>query len=136
MTAASYTAAAAFAIICIVRRSGSNGRCLSPRSTTITWAIAINVREPGPPREPFEQIQIVAAAVADSAFEAYQRIEYQESVPLMMCKREIELGVRMPTEAEVAQARKRLENSGPGLPLLSELEYSRETILLAEYPAR
>ncbi|MHB8861803.1 MAG: hypothetical protein ACYC6N_05325 [Pirellulaceae bacterium] len=96
----------------------------------------INVREPGPPREPFEQIQIVAAAVADSAFEAYQRIEYQESVPLLMREREIELGVRLPTETEVAQARKRLENAGPELPLLSELEYSRETILLAEYPAR
>ena len=90
----------------------------------------------GPPRKPFEQIQIVAAAVADSAFEAYQRIEYQERVPLMMREREIELGVRLPTEAEVAQARKRLENAPPELPLLSELEYARETILLAEYPAR
>jgi len=96
----------------------------------------INVKEPRPPRKPFEQIQIVAADVADTAYEAYQRIEYQEWIPLMMREREIELGVRLPTAADVAQARKHLENAGPELPLLSALEYSRETILLAEYPAR
>jgi neutral ceramidase len=96
----------------------------------------INFREPRPPSEPFEQIQTVASAVADTVFEAYQRIEYQEWVPLRMREREIELGVRLPTETEVAQAKKRLETAGPELPSLSAQEYARETVLLAEYPAR
>lgn len=42
--------------------------------------------------------------------------------------------VRLPTEAEVARAKEHLEAAGPESYSQRDQEYSRETILLAEYP--
>ncbi len=55
----------------------------------------------------------MASAVADTAFEAYRDIEYHDWVPLAMREQEIELGVRLPSEAEVVQAKQILEDAGP-----------------------
>ena len=55
--------------------------------------------------EPFEQIRIVADAVARAAAAAEQKIKYHTWVPLKMIESEIELGVRLPKEKEVAEAK-------------------------------
>ncbi len=59
-----------------------------------------------PPREPFEQIRIVAQKAADTAWMAYQKIEkHQREVALGMLQREITLRYRRPTADDVAQAK-------------------------------
>lgn len=95
----------------------------------------VNYGSASPPRqEPFEQIQVVAASVADAAYKAYQAIEYHTDVPIAVVQREIELGVRLPSEDEVAQAKQWLAEAGPGPYRDRKLIYARETTLLAYYP--
>lgn len=59
-----------------------------------------------PPREPFEQIRLVAAKTADAAWFAQQKIEkYRNDVRLGMLQREVPLKYRRPTDEQVAEAR-------------------------------
>ncbi|MGH7199024.1 MAG: hypothetical protein ACREJB_00355 [Planctomycetaceae bacterium] len=87
-----------------------------------------------PQQEPFEQIQVVAASVADAAYQAYQRIEYHDWAPLAVAEREIELDVRLPSVEDLMNAKHRLAEAGPG-PYRDRADiYARETVLLSEYP--
>jgi hypothetical protein len=54
-----------------------------------------------------------------------------------MAQKEIELGVRLPTDADVARAREILDKAKdkPVLTTLPEV-YARETVLLAKYPPK
>ncbi len=95
----------------------------------------VNFFEGSVRREPFEQIRLVAADVAQSAYTAYQRVEYHDWAPLKMREEELELGVRRPTEAEIVRAKKLLEAAGPS-PWKGRREvYAHETLDLAAYPA-
>ncbi len=85
-------------------------------------------------QQPFDQIRLVAAEVARSAHTAYQRIEFQDWVPLAMKESEIELGVRRPDEAEVARAKKLIADAGPGPWNDRKLIYANETLHVLEYP--
>ena len=96
----------------------------------------VNFFEPGVRRQPFEQIRLVAAGVADSAVQAYRRIEYHDWVPLASSESEIELGVRLPDREDLERARNILAAAGPGPYRDRRAIYARETVLLAEYPAR
>src|SRR5947208_1983471 len=59
-----------------------------------------------PPREPFEQIRIVAGKAADTAWFAQQKIEkHRSDLRLGMLQREITLMYRRPTPEEVADAK-------------------------------
>ncbi len=89
-----------------------------------------------PPREPFEQIRIVAAKAADTAWFAHRKIEAHESrVPLGMVQREVVLKYRRPSEEDVAAARKVLELKDEkeieNLPRLAQ-NYARQTVRAAE----
>ncbi len=89
-----------------------------------------------PPREPFEQIRIVARKVADVAWEAEQSIEtYRDDISLDMVERQIELKYRRPDEALVARARQIVklsdEEAEQRLPRLAKA-YARRTIGAAE----
>ena len=95
----------------------------------------IDFRVRGIRRKPFEQIRVVALSVTDAAFKAYNTIKYRDWVPLKMRESEIELGVRKPSKAEVARARKLLNAAGPGPYGKREDIYARETMLLTKYPA-
>ena len=83
---------------------------------------------------PFEQIKRVAADVAHTAKEAYDRMEFKEWVPLKVAVEEIELGVRKPTKAEVKKARERLAAAGDGPYTDRVLIYANESIKLLDYP--
>ncbi len=95
----------------------------------------INFFEGSAKQQPFEQIRLVAADVAASVYVAYQRIEYQDWIPLKMQETEIELGVRRPDENELARAKKLVEHAGLGPWQDRRLIYANETIDLANYPA-
>jgi neutral ceramidase len=59
-----------------------------------------------PPREPFEQIRIVAQKAADTAWFAYKKIEKHEGeVRLGMIQREVTLKYRKPTPEQLAEAK-------------------------------
>lgn len=89
-----------------------------------------------PPREPYEQIRIVAQKAADTAWLAQQKIaEHQSEVRLKMLQREIELKYRRPTDEQVANAKIVLaastEEEIKRLPPLAQ-HYARNVIRAAE----
>lgn len=89
-----------------------------------------------PPREPFEQIRIVAQKAADTAWFAHRKIaQHRSDVRLGMRERIITLQYRRPTAEQVAAARKVLEVKDPAeiekLPRLAQ-NYARSTINAAE----
>jgi len=89
-----------------------------------------------PPREPFEQVRIVASKAADTAWRARQKIEqYRSDIRLGMLQREITLKYRRPSPEEVADAKAILEikdkEAIEKLPRLAQ-DYARRTISAAE----
>jgi hypothetical protein len=87
-----------------------------------------------PRRGPLEKIRIVAAAVADACYKSYQSIEHRDYVPIRMREAEVELNVRLPSDEDLARAKKLLEEAGPGPYTKIEHIYARETLLMAQYP--
>ncbi|HUG90479.1 MAG TPA: redoxin family protein [Planctomycetaceae bacterium] len=85
-------------------------------------------------REPFEQIQLVAASVVDATMKAYREIEHTDWAPIGMAETEVELGVRRPGPEDVARATEVLAEAGPGPYRDRTHIYARETLKLAEYP--
>jgi len=59
-----------------------------------------------PPREPFEQIRLVAAKVADASWRAMRNAERHADAPVAMLQREVELAYRKPTAEQLDLARK------------------------------
>lgn len=89
-----------------------------------------------PPREPFEQIRIVAQKAADTAWMAHRQIErHRPDVRLGMRQREVTLKYRRPTDEQLAAARAVLAVKDPEskvkLPPLAE-NYARSTVAAAE----
>ncbi len=89
---------------------------------------------PTPGRKPFEQIQIVAADLAKTAFNAYQRVEYSDWIPLVVATEEIELGVRKPTADEIVKAKEILAAGGSPPWKDRRQIYANETVHLSEFP--
>lgn len=91
-----------------------------------------------PPREPFEQIRIVAQKTADAAWVAQRKIaKHETDVRLGMVQRPLTLRYRRPSEREVAEARAMLAVKDPEavakLPRLAQ-NYARSTINAHERP--
>jgi hypothetical protein len=89
-----------------------------------------------PPREPFEQIRVVAQKTADAAWFALRKIErHQGEVRLAMLERNVPLKYRRPSEEEVAQARAFLavkdKDAIEQLPRLAQ-NYAHSTLRAAE----
>ncbi len=85
-----------------------------------------------PPREPFEQIRIVAQKAADTAWFAHRKIEkHRSDVHLGMRERDVTLKYRRPTAEQVAEAEKVLAVKDPEaieeLPRLAQ-NYARNVI--------
>ncbi len=76
----------------------------------------------------------VAKDVAAATMEAYKSIEYFDWVPLVMEEKLLTLGVRMPSEAEVAEAKKYLAQFEGRKPQLLDEVYAREAVLLSQMP--
>lgn len=89
-----------------------------------------------PPRERFEQIQIVARKAADTAWFAHRKIEtHRSDAPLGMLQREVVLKYRRPSAEDVTAARKVLaikdKNEIGKLPRLAQ-NYARQVVRAAE----
>lgn len=89
-----------------------------------------------PPREPFEQIRLVAGKAADAAWFAHAKIErHQRRVRLGMLQRDVMLTYRRPTADQINKAKEVLaieENEAlERLPRLAQ-HYARNTIRAAE----
>lgn len=89
-----------------------------------------------PPREPFEQIRIVAQKAADTAWFAQRKIEkHRSDLRLAMVQREISLKYRRPTEEQVAEAKAVLAVKDPAgieaQPRLAQ-NYARNMVNAAE----
>ncbi len=76
----------------------------------------------------------VAEDVSSAAFEAYKTIKYYDWAPIVMEERLLTLGVRMPSAAEVAEAREFAKTFADRKPKNVEEVYARETILMSEMP--
>ena len=89
-----------------------------------------------PPREPFEQIRIVAQKAADAAWFAHRKIErHRSDARLGMRERDVELQYRRPTAEQVAAAKEVLAVTDQAaikrLPRLAR-HYARNVIRAAE----
>lgn len=89
-----------------------------------------------PPREPFEQIRIVAQKAADAAWQARQKIEtHRSDVSLGMVERDVMLKYRRPTPEQVSEAQAALAVKDPDeiakLPRLAQ-HYARNVVTAAE----
>lgn len=89
-----------------------------------------------PPREPFEQVRIVARKAADAAWFAHRTIEQHRSdVRLGMLERDVVLEYRRPTAEQVAAAKEVLAVKDPAeiekLPRLAQ-HYARNVVRAAE----
>ncbi len=97
----------------------------------------INRVQATPPREPFEQIRLVAAKTADSAYRAIRSIDEKSPAPtLAMRQREITLKHRAPTPEQIERAREIVKVDEEGekkLPRLAKA-YAERTLALAEEP--
>ncbi len=76
----------------------------------------------------------VGEDVARAAFEAYQTIEYYDGAPLVVEERLLTLGVRMPSDEEVARAEAVVAELPDGRPRNLIESYARETVLLSQMP--
>ena len=91
-----------------------------------------------PPREPFEQIRLVAAKAADTAWLAHRKIEkHRGDARLGMLQREITLKYRRPSAQDVAEAKAVLavkdKDAIEKLPRLAQ-NYARNAVNAAERP--
>jgi neutral ceramidase len=89
-----------------------------------------------PPREPFEQIRIVAQKAADTAWKALRTIErHRSDVRVEMREREVELRFRRPAAEDVALAKEVLavkeKSAVEQLPRLAQ-NYARNVVRFAE----
>jgi hypothetical protein len=91
-----------------------------------------------PPREPFEQIRLVAAKAADTAWLAHQKIgKHLTQTRLGMVQREVSLKYRRPSPQDVAEAKAVLaikdKTAIEQLPRLAQ-NYARSVVSAAERP--
>lgn len=120
------------------RADGSDGfvAMLSNGASGDINNIPFGLTPPRPPREPFEQVRIVAGKTADAAWHARNKIpSHQTNVRLGMIQREVTLRLRKPTaeQAERAKAIVALQddNERAKLPPLAEA-YARRALALAK----
>ncbi|MCB1232504.1 MAG: neutral/alkaline non-lysosomal ceramidase N-terminal domain-containing protein [Verrucomicrobiae bacterium] len=90
-----------------------------------------------PPREPYEQIRIVAGKTADAAYHAIRQIDREISDPVLdMRQREITLKHRIPSAEQIERAKNIIKVDEEGekkLPKLAKV-YAQRTLSLAENP--
>ena len=94
----------------------------------------INFKAEAQKTKPGDRCRLVADAVATAAVKALEKAEHRATVSLKSVTKEIELGVRKPTAAEVKRA-EGISEKAKGRELKGADEvYARETVLMAKYP--
>ncbi|MEM7012279.1 MAG: neutral/alkaline non-lysosomal ceramidase N-terminal domain-containing protein [Verrucomicrobiota bacterium] len=94
----------------------------------------INFAGRRPPREPFEQIRIVAGKVADAAYHAYRQANHETDLELGMVERIVTLQLRKPDDDLLARAKEYLATEDEStLPRLAKA-YAGRVVALHEGP--
>lgn len=101
----------------------------------------VDVKQRRLSREPMEQARLVAGRVTDVALGVYRQVKLRDDVVLCSMERELKLGARKPSAADVAVAKRFLENL-TAIPTIAatraQLEkqtlYLNETIKLGAFP--
>ncbi len=93
----------------------------------------VDVRGPNRSWPPYARMRQVADMLAAESYRTWRAIEFHDRVELGASREEIDLGVRLPSAEEVAEARRTLA-SAPAAGQLKEQRhiYARETVLLHE----
>ena len=85
-------------------------------------------------RKPYEQMRLVADQCAEAVVGAYGKLEWHDHVPLDMRQQELELGVRKPTPAQLAHAKKVLADPEKRDEFPHERSYAGRAIQQLESP--
>jgi len=85
-------------------------------------------------RKPYEQIRLVADDCAQAVLKRYRELEWHEQASLGMRQRELELGVRKPTPAQLEHARKVLAGPQRADKFPHERNYAAKAIQQLESP--
>ena len=95
----------------------------------------INFGAPPVKYGPGERIKVVADGVARKVAGAYPKVAYRADVSLAAATKDLQLGVRKPTDKDLERARKLLaEQKDPKNLVGRDAIYARETVLMAKYP--
>lgn len=95
----------------------------------------IDFTQPAPKTALYEKMKLVANDVAQVAFEAVKTIQYQDWVPLQARFRELEVGTRLPTTAQLERARGLVQTPRVlGAKATLERIYAERTLSLEGYP--
>ena len=96
----------------------------------------IDFREAAASLAAYEQMRHVGNATAEAVHQAYSGLEWRDWAALDAAVTELELGVRLPDQADIARAREIVDAAkGPVMISMAEI-YARETLLLSAYPER
>ena len=99
-------------------------------SGDVNW---IDLAQPGRKYSP----SVIAEGVAEAAGRALREVVYRDDVPLAVIERRLTLATRSPTREQVETARAYLaEHVGERPTRTWEENYARETVLMADWPAR
>lgn len=94
----------------------------------------IDYSKPRERRQPYEQIQLVADQCAQAACGQYEKLVWHDRVPLGMRERELELGVRKPTPAQLEHAKEVLADPDRRDKFPHERTYAQRAIQQQESP--
>jgi hypothetical protein len=94
----------------------------------------IDYSKPREKREPYQQMRLVADQCAQAVFQQYQKVTWQDWVPLAMGQRELELAVRKPTPAQLEHARQVLADPDHRDKFPHERDYAGRAIQQLESP--
>ncbi|MEK7403954.1 MAG: hypothetical protein AAB225_02500 [Acidobacteriota bacterium] len=98
----------------------------------------INFRDGSPRRrQPYEKMRMVANMVAAEVFRNWQTVEHRDWVPLGAAQTELEIGLRVPTQAQIewAQAALKKPKDAPRVHIREEI-YGRRVLAMKDYPPR
>ncbi len=93
----------------------------------------INFSKPAVSHPPYAEMRRYADILAAESYRTWRSLDYHDSVDLDAYVEEIELGVRLPTAADVAQARKTLAGAPKEGNYSDRAQiYARETFIMSE----
>ncbi|MEW6305887.1 MAG: neutral/alkaline non-lysosomal ceramidase N-terminal domain-containing protein [Verrucomicrobiota bacterium] len=98
----------------------------------------IDFTKPAEKLPPYAKMRAVADDVAQSAYQAYQTIQYRDWAPLGAQFEEIEVGTRRPTPQQLERAQGIMARPKPAKARAATLEeiYAERTLRMSEWPAK
>jgi hypothetical protein len=97
----------------------------------------IDFRKKAERQGPYQKMRAVADEVAEAVYRAQRKLEFRDWVPLAAVRRELVLGVRKPTEEQLAYFRRILAQPEDAKPYhVHERTYAQRTFQLAESPSQ